>query len=82
MELLGGPKISHLLFADDLLFFAEVTLEQVEVAKSCLARFEKVSGKRVNSEKSHIFLSPNLDVAKTTKLSIVAGMPEMDDLAR
>lgn len=56
----GGPNISHLLFADDLLFFAESTTEQVEVIKSRLPKFEKAFGHRVNYSKSHIFLSPNL----------------------
>ena len=32
----GGPKISNLMFADDLVLFAEATVEQAEVIKECL----------------------------------------------
>lgn len=44
--------MSH-LFADDLLFFAEASLNQVLVIKSCLSKFKKASGQKVNFAKSH-----------------------------
>lgn len=44
----GGPNISHLMFANDHLFFAEASLDQIDIVKQCLAQFEWASGKKVN----------------------------------
>ena len=38
-----GPKISHLLFVDDLLIFVETSLDQVNIIKKCLQIFYESS---------------------------------------
>lgn len=40
----GGHPLSHLAFADDLMLFAEVTMEQVGIVKTCLDLFCASSG--------------------------------------
>lgn len=40
----GGPKISHLIFADDVVLFTEAALDQARVIQDCLDRFCSTSG--------------------------------------
>jgi hypothetical protein len=52
-----GPQISHLLFVDDLLLFAEASFEQSHCIMHCLNLFCQASGQKINSQKSrNIFL--------------------------
>lgn len=37
----GGPQVSHIKFANDLLFFANASMDQVEVIKNSLASLDK-----------------------------------------
>lgn len=47
-----GPKISHLLFADDLILFAKATVSQARVVRKTVREFCSCSGMMVNSQKS------------------------------
>jgi hypothetical protein len=49
-----GPGISHLLFADDCLMFFEGNVQQTEVVKSILDRYEKGTGQLVSLGKCSI----------------------------
>lgn len=44
----GGPQISHLLFADDVLLFYQVTTSQVNVAVEVLRNFCESSCLKIN----------------------------------
>lgn len=48
-----GPQISHLLFADGLLF-AEASIEQAHCVLHCLDICE-ASGQRINYQKTQVF---------------------------
>jgi hypothetical protein len=50
-----GPSISHLLFADDSVFFARSDKESVDALHRTLNTFCDGSGQRINLEKSTIF---------------------------
>ena len=51
-----GPSVmvSHLLFADDTLFFCDVEPSQIANLRAILARFEEVSGLHINLGKSEL----------------------------
>lgn len=43
----GGPKVSHLLFADDVLLFTKANISQARVVSSTLKEFCRVSGLKI-----------------------------------
>lgn len=55
----GGPVISHLLFADDILLVAQATPSNAQTIYDILGNFAACSGYTVNKSKSCIFFSPN-----------------------
>lgn len=83
----GGPKLSHVFFADDLILFAEASVSQVRVIRRVLERFCLASGQKVSLEKSKIFFSNNVSreleglisaesgIASTRELGKYLGMP-------
>ncbi|XP_016199953.1 uncharacterized protein LOC107640962 [Arachis ipaensis] len=48
----NGPRLSHLMFADDLLFFCKASKAQVIEVIHCLDLFSRASGLKVNLHKS------------------------------
>ena len=53
----GSPRINHLLFADDTMFFLNADKGSTEELKAILSRYEKASGQSINKEKSSITFS-------------------------
>jgi hypothetical protein len=51
----SGPPISHLLFADDSIFFARSDAKSVEALKETLETYCGGSGQKINIDKSSIF---------------------------
>ena len=45
----GGPSISHIFFADDLVFFWEATCDQAENLMECLEAVSSWSGQKMNA---------------------------------
>jgi hypothetical protein len=54
-------EVSHLLFADDTLFFCGVDVNQINYMGALLICFEAVSGLKVNMSKSALILVGSLD---------------------
>ena len=79
--------VSHLFFADDLMFFAKVGEKGNEAIKEVLDKFCEDSGQVVRFEKSKIYFSPNvpsrlkekicnnLDIQATSSICKYLGFP-------
>ena len=52
-----GPKLTHLLFADDSLIFCRSTMEECDKVLDILYKYEEASGKKVNRSKTSLFFS-------------------------
>ena len=50
-----GPKLSHLVFVDDLILYVEAFMNQVEIVNACLHFFCESLGEKASKEKTSFF---------------------------
>ncbi|XP_042969088.1 uncharacterized protein LOC122301771 [Carya illinoinensis] len=60
----GAPRITHLLYADDVVIFSNASKRSIRCLMSVLNDYEKWSGQWVNHEKSAIFFSKKLSLCR------------------
>lgn len=78
----GGPTISHLLFADDCMFFCRASKEECLALKNIFTIYELASGQAINFSKSDLFFSRNVSVEKKVELIDVLNIRRALDTSR
>lgn len=78
----GGPKLSHMFFADNLILVAEASSSQVNTVLSILEEFCSKSGQIVNLQKSQIVFSKNVREDLAINLSHDLDISITNDLGR
>lgn len=73
----GGPEISHLMFADDILLVAEASTQQITHIKAIIDNFCTCSGQTINLGKSKIFFSKNTNPALASDISDIMGIERL-----
>ena len=68
------PPISHLLFADDSLFFCKAKSEECQIILRILKEYEVVSGQQINFEKSSIQFGHKIDEPMRQELRDILGI--------
>lgn len=71
----GGVKLSHLFFTDDLVLFEEASPSQSLVIKDCLENFCVISSEQVNYKKSILFFSKSVDQQTQQTISTMVDIP-------
>ncbi|XP_010473903.1 PREDICTED: uncharacterized protein LOC104753332 [Camelina sativa] len=84
----GSPPISHLLFADDSLFFCKADIPQCAELLRIINIYDLASGQQLNAEKSAILFGSKVDnslkvdikraigIAKEGGMGMYLGLPE------
>ena len=78
----GGPPLSHLAFADDLVLLSEASMDQADIISSCIDLFCESSGQKVNSDKTRIYFSDNVCSQVREQISSSLGFQRTADLGK
>ena len=74
-----GPKISHLLFADDSPLFCRARMDDVSKIIEILGKYEHASGQKLNANKTTIFFGGNVTDAAKLQVQSLLGVPEIKE---
>ena len=77
-----GPKLTHLLFADDSLLFCRATMEECGKVLEVLNKYEEASGQKVNKSKTIIFFSKATNVEAKRAIKEAWGVSEITHYER
>ncbi|KAL4316088.1 hypothetical protein AHAS_Ahas15G0250100 [Arachis hypogaea] len=77
-----GPLISHLLFADDLILFADASKNQLKKLLDTLNRFCQASGLKVNTTKSSIIFSRNIEHDLKEDITRCSGYNQLENIGK
>lgn len=76
----NGPPISHLMFANDILLFNQVDTMIVQNLNHILIYVSRISGQKINNEKSKLYFSPNTSKRLKHKVISILGIPKTHGL--
>ena len=78
----GGPEITNVMFADDLMLFAKATRQNVNALNSCLEKYCQWSGQLVNRSKSGIIFSKLVNLSQRRRLKEILQMKKVPENAK
>jgi hypothetical protein len=76
-----GPKLSHLLFVEDIFLFSKAKNSRLRFIFDLFDRFSRVSGLKINLTKSRTFYSsgiPQTKIVKLTSISRIRSTTSLD----
>ncbi|PKI46740.1 hypothetical protein CRG98_032880 [Punica granatum] len=79
---IGASKISHLMFANDLLILVRATTTNTNNVKNILDKFYSWSGQEVNLTKSGVYFSKNTPAASRRDIKDAMGMKKLKEDSR
>lgn len=77
-----GPLISHLLFFDHVILFAEASLSKEEMIWDCVKYFSRCSGLNVNLSKTCVFFSTYMNHKRCSEIRKELGFIQTGDLGK
>ncbi|KAG7547788.1 Ribonuclease H domain [Arabidopsis suecica] len=79
---LGSPRVNHLLFADDTMFFCRSDENSCQTLLKIIKRYELASGQLINKTKSSITFSAKTHVSLREKAHQTLGMQQVGGLGK
>ncbi|KAM1059888.1 hypothetical protein ACFX13_025143 [Malus domestica] len=70
----GAPPLSHLLFADNNLFFCQANASECIHVMNALRVYEVASRKKINLSKSKVCFSRNVKPPMKNRLNLILGV--------
>ena len=71
-----APHISHLLYADDSLFYCKGTPEELNNLNQILSNYSMASGQRINYQKSSIYFGKNITQERRDQIKAALGIEQ------
>ena len=71
----NGPKLTHLLFANDSLIFCRSKTEECAKLLEILATYERASGQQINKDKTMLFFSKSTSQGVQDAIKDTLGVP-------
>ena len=78
----GSPRINHLLFADDTMFFSRSDSKSCRTLMTILQRYEAASGQMINKAKSAITFSSKTPENIKSKAQLIMGIQRTGGLGK
>ncbi|KAL9659040.1 hypothetical protein QQ045_018605 [Rhodiola kirilowii] len=78
----GAPEVTHLLFADDSLFFLRANMKNAENLRRILSEYEMLSGQKVNLSKSEIYFGGNVTDDERRRICELLGVRQVSFMSR
>ncbi|XP_074265126.1 uncharacterized protein LOC141587550 [Silene latifolia] len=78
----SAPAVSHLLFADDSIFFVRAKVEEADEINHILRRYEAASSQMVSLDKTTVSFSKGVPRANRHTLASRLGVTEVEEQAR
>ncbi|XP_074301425.1 uncharacterized protein LOC141632812 [Silene latifolia] len=78
----NAPLVSHLLFAEDSIFFTRARIEEADATNSILRRYEDASGQLVSLAKTTVSFSKGIPLQKRSNLATRLGIVEVQEQER
>ncbi|XP_020681367.1 uncharacterized protein LOC110098784 [Dendrobium catenatum] len=75
-----GPRISHLLYADDVLILSHVSTTLAKELKNIVEDFCKWTGQRVNINKSQVLFGKMVSYSLKKKITRIIGFKEVKEM--
>ena len=70
----NGPRLTHLLFAEDSLFFCRATENECQTLLNNLAKYERASGQQINRAKTMLFFSKSTNADIQDRIKDMLGV--------
>ncbi|XP_057730440.1 uncharacterized protein LOC130945751 [Arachis stenosperma] len=74
-----APVLTHLLFADDCIFFAGAQEEEIYQLIQIINKYTEASGQRINIEKSGLIFGSQVSIQKRVNIEEITGMTSWEE---